>query len=73
MRRKKVFYSLTASIEWRVVAFLLTGLFLWASGGRFWQAAQTALGLHLILFAGHTTWLYFRSGKIFGDVSALEL
>jgi hypothetical protein len=54
--------SIAASLEWRFIAFILTGLFLWATGGDFWAAARTALVLHLILLTGHATWFYFRSG-----------
>jgi hypothetical protein len=64
MRRKKLLHSLTASIEWRILAFLITGLFLWVTVGSFWKAAQTAFILQLILLTGHTAWLYYRSGYV---------
>lgn len=64
VRRKKILHSIAASIEWRIFAFLITGIFLWTTVGDFWKAAQTAFVLQLILLVCHCTWLYFRSGYV---------
>lgn len=52
--------SLMVSIEWRVIAFLITNVFLWFVTGHFAQATALALGLHLILFFAHFVWHFIR-------------
>ncbi len=59
--REKILNSILVSLEWRLYAFIITGLFLWATTGHLAFAAVQALGLHIMLFVGHTVWYYFRS------------
>lgn len=55
--------SFAVSIEWRLIAFLITEVFFWASTGQFWQATVMALTLQLILFVAHFGWFFFRETK----------
>ena len=48
------------SLEWRVYAYIITILFLWATTGRLAFSAVQALGLQVVLLIGNTTWYYFR-------------
>lgn len=57
---KRIYESLMFSLEWRLYAFVITSLFLWATTGELVFAAVQALGLQVILLIGHTTWYYFR-------------
>jgi len=59
--RKKLLHSLQASIEWRLVAFVITNIFFWITTGEFWQAAGLALTLQVILFVAYVTWHFFRN------------
>lgn len=48
------------SIEWRVIAFFVTEIFLWTTTGHFWQATVLTFILQLILFFVYTFWYFFR-------------
>lgn len=61
--RKKILESFLFSLEWRVYAFILTSLFLWATTGQLVFAAAQALGLQVILLFAHSFWYYMRSGR----------
>lgn len=51
-------HSLYASIEWRIIAFLITNVFFWITTGSLVKATGLALALHLILFVAHTFWYF---------------
>ena len=56
----KIAHSFLVSLEWRIIAFFITEVFLWATTGHFWQATVLALLLQLILFVAYTFWYFFR-------------
>lgn len=58
--REKIFHSIMFSLEWRLYAYIITILFLWASTGQLAFAAVQALGLQIVLLIGNATWYYFR-------------
>jgi hypothetical protein len=58
--REKLVKSVLFSLEWRLYAYIITILFLWATTGRLAFSAVQALGLQVVLFIGNTTWYYFR-------------
>jgi len=58
--REKVLHSLFVSVEWRVIAFVITNIFFWVTTGSFWAAAGLALVLQAILFFVHTLWFFLR-------------
>lgn len=58
----RIWESLLFSLEWRLYAYVITILFLWATTGHFAIAAIQALGLQLALFIGQTIWHFLRSG-----------
>lgn len=62
----RMWQSLLFSLEWRIYAFAITTLFLWASTGTLVFALGNALGLQIILLFAHSTWYYFRSGQGLG-------
>lgn len=66
--REKLVHSLYASIEWRLIAFVVTNLFLWATTGSFWKAAGLAVLLQVILFFIHTFWYFVRHEHGLEDV-----
>ncbi len=61
--REKMLHSFKVSLEWRVIAFVITNIFLWATSHEFWQATGLALGLQLILLVVSFFWFYFRHEK----------
>ncbi|RJR14473.1 hypothetical protein C4585_00010 [Candidatus Parcubacteria bacterium] len=58
--RDKIFKSLLISLEWRIIAYVITNLFLWVTTGEFWKAAGLALVLQVILFFAFLIWHLFR-------------
>jgi len=58
--RTKVINSFLVSIEWRVIAFVITNIFLWVSTGDFWKATGLALVLQLVLFIVYVAWHFYR-------------
>lgn len=58
--REKFLHSLYASLEWRLVAYVITNAFLWLTTGSFWKAAGLALILQAILFVAYTLWYFVR-------------
>lgn len=75
--REKIIHSLYASLEWRVIAFIITNAFFWFTTGSFWKAAGLALVLQSILFVVHMLWYFLRhelglSFRHEKDTSAVE-
>jgi hypothetical protein len=60
LMKQRLMKSLKVSIEWRVIAFIITNLFLWATTGSLWQATLLALSLQGILFVTHFIWYFVR-------------
>ncbi len=58
--REKIVHSLLISLEWRLIAFVITNAFLWITTGHFWKAAGLALLLQLVLLAAHLVWHFLR-------------
>lgn len=58
--KQRLMKSLMVSVEWRIIAFIITNLFLWAVTGAFWQATIMAFGLQLLLFFVHFGWYFLR-------------
>ena len=58
--KQKIFNSIMFSLEWRLYAFVITSLFLWATTGHFAVAVTQAMGLQVVLLIGNTIWYYFR-------------
>lgn len=58
--QESFFRSLKVSIEWRIIAFFITNMFLWASTGEFWKATGLAFILQIILFTTYVFWHFFR-------------
>lgn len=56
----KIVNSFLVSLEWRIIAFFITEMFLWATTGHFWKATGLALMLQAILFVTYTFWYFFR-------------
>ncbi len=58
--REHFIASLKVSLEWRVIAFVITNLFLWLVTKEFWEATWVALALQTVLFVVHFVWVFFR-------------
>lgn len=58
--REKIVHSFLVSLEWRAIAFFITGTFLWITTGHFWTATGMALALQVILFFAYVLWYFFR-------------
>lgn len=58
--REKMLHTLLVSLEWRLVAFVITNLFLWVTTGQFWKAAGLAFLLQIILFVCYLAWHFVR-------------
>jgi len=58
--RSKILHSLYASLEWRIIAFVITNIFFWFTTESFWHATGLALALQTILFIVHTIWFFLR-------------
>ncbi len=58
--KERLMKSAAVSLEWRLIAFVITGLFLWTTTGEFWKATALALALQLILFVTHFGWYFLR-------------
>ncbi len=61
--REHFIASFKVSLEWRIIAFVITNLYLWITTGSFWEATATALVLQAILFVVHFVWVLWRYGK----------
>jgi len=62
--KQRLMKSLMVSIEWRVIAYIITNLFFWFITGTFWQATILALWLQLILFVAHFAWYFLREERL---------
>lgn len=58
--REKFVHSLMVSLEWRVIAFVITGIFLWITTGHLLTATGLALVLQIILFIAYVLWYFLR-------------
>jgi hypothetical protein len=61
--KQRLYHSVAASFEWRVIAFIITEAFFLMTTGEFWQATILALSLQAILFLAHFTWFFVREAK----------
>jgi hypothetical protein len=61
--KQRIVRSFVSSIEWRLIAFVITNLFLWFTSGEFWQATILALELQVILLVASFFWFLFRHEK----------
>jgi hypothetical protein len=55
-----IWHSVLFSLEWRAIAFVITGAFFWVTSGEFVRATVMAMTLQAILFVAHVVWFYFR-------------
>ncbi len=58
--REKLLHSLYASLEWRVIALVITNLFFWATTHSFWKATGLAFLLQAILWVAYLIWHFIR-------------
>ncbi len=58
--KRRLMHSLIASIEWRVIAFIITELFFLTTTGKLWDATILAASLQGILFAAYFVWYFLR-------------
>ncbi len=58
--RNRILRSVLISLEWRVIAYIITNLFFWVTTRHFWTAAGLALLLQIILFFAHLIWYFLR-------------
>lgn len=58
--REKMLHTFLVSLEWRVIALVVTNIFFWLTTGSFWAAAGLALLLQVILFACYLVWHFVR-------------
>ena len=61
--KERLLKSVAVSLEYRVFAFVVTELFLWATTGQFWQATILAFELQILLLIAHFSWYYIRESK----------
>ena len=61
--REHLISSFKVSLEWRIIAFIVTYAFLILTTGEFWTATWTSLSLQLILFIVHFVWVLLRYAK----------
>lgn len=66
--KKRLLHSILLSLEWRVIAFVITGLFLFAVTGELWQATLLSFGVHVFLLVGHSIWLVVREEHIHAGI-----
>lgn len=58
--REKFMHTLLVSLEWRVIALVITNIFFWITTRHFWTAAGLALLLQFILFVSYLIWHFVR-------------
>ncbi|XKT74590.1 MAG: hypothetical protein ACJKTH_00640 [Patescibacteria group bacterium UBA2163] len=58
--RNKILHSFYASLEWRIIAFVITNIFLWINTGSLLTATGLSLMLHAILLIAHMLWFFLR-------------
>ena len=61
--KERLMKSLAVSVEWRIIAFLITNVFLWLATGAFWQSTIMALSLQAVLFFAHFGWYFIRESR----------
>lgn len=57
----KFYQAVIEAVEWRIVALVVTILYMWFSGLPFGHATLAALGLQTILFFVQSVFIYFKS------------
>lgn len=62
--KQRLMNSLAVSLEWRLIAFVITELFFFATTGEFWQATLLAIELQLILLVVHFFWYFLREERL---------
>jgi hypothetical protein len=58
--REKMLHTFLVSLEWRLIALVITNIFFWITTKQFWTAAGLALLLQVILFACYLVWHFVR-------------
>lgn len=58
--KRKLLDSFYASIEWRLIALVITNIFFWITTESFWQATGLALLLQSVLLVAHMLWYFWR-------------
>lgn len=58
--KERLLKTAAVSVEWRIIAFIVTELFFWYTTGELWQATLYAIALQLILFLVHFGWYFLR-------------
>ena len=58
--KQRLLKALEVSLEWRIIAFVITELFLWATTGELWHATMLAVGLQAVLFIAYFGWYFVR-------------
>jgi hypothetical protein len=58
--REKIVRTFMKSLEWRVIALVVTNIFFWITTRHFWTAAGLAFLLQVILFACYLVWHFMR-------------
>jgi hypothetical protein len=53
-------HSFLFALEWRFFGYLITILYLVATGSPVWEAVAHGFGLQVSLFAAHIVWLRWR-------------
>lgn len=53
--------AVTASVEWRIIAYTLTVFYALAHGSKIGDALAFSLGLQIILFMAQSLWFYCKS------------
>ncbi len=57
---KKLRITLERALEWRLFAFIISGLVLYAATGRLLESTLLSILLQIFLFIGHVVWYYYR-------------
>lgn len=55
------YQAVTASVEWRVIAYTITVFFALAHGSTIGDALAFSLGLQVILFMAQAVWLFLKT------------
>lgn len=58
--REHIIASLKTSIEWRLIAFVITNIFFWITTHEFFKATLLALELQAILLVVNFLWFFFK-------------
>lgn len=61
--REHIIFSLKTSLEWRIIAFLITNIFFWVTTHEFWKATALAFELQAILLVVNFFWFFFKRDR----------